>query len=188
MILGRRTKPTLGERLRTAVWPRTSWRRSLRYFAKRVLRINSSPHTIALGFGTGVFIAWSPFFGLHYVMSAAASFVLRGNIVASIIGTTLGNPLTLPAMWLLAYKLGGWIVGDAGADATTALPDNLAQQSWAAIWPIVKLILIGSIPLGLVTGVIAYFAVRGAVTAFQEARRQRIARRRIGEESGPAAA
>src|SRR5262245_40083291 len=161
MLFRRRNKLNLTDRLKETLWPRGGWSRALRYFGKRVLRLNGSPHTIAIGFAAGLFVAWSPLFGLHYALALACAFVVRGNMLASILGTTIGNPLTLPAMWALDYKVGELLLGAKHRRLPLHFEEeSLAHKSFEALWPIFKPMFIGSIPLGLVSGAIAYFIVR----------------------------
>ncbi|HZP21702.1 MAG TPA: DUF2062 domain-containing protein [Bauldia sp.] len=184
MLFARRTKPSFVERLRYTVWPQSGWGRALRYFAKRILRLSGSPHTVAIGFAAGMFVAWSPFFGFHYLLSAGFAFLCRGNVLAAILGTTVGNPLTLPAMWTLAYHVGDIILGGSHQVAP-AMPEDIAGQSWTVFWEFAKPVLVGSIPLGFVSGLISYFLVRFAVTAYQEGRRTRLAQRRLETAAPP---
>jgi uncharacterized protein (DUF2062 family) len=180
MLFRRRTPLKLGERLRETLWPRGGWPRAIRYFGKRILRLSGSPHAIALGFAIGMFIAWSPLFGLHYVIAVAAAFLLRGNVIATVLATTIGNPLTLPALWAADFKVGELVLGGHHARRLAFdLPQSIAHKSLDAILPIVKPIFVGSIPLGLITGFISYFVVRAAVQAYQEARRERLEARRL---------
>ena len=179
MLFRRRDPLTFGERMKRTVWPEGGWRRTLVYFRKRVLRLNGSPHTVAIGFAAGLCVAWSPLFGLHYVLAIALAFLVSGNVLAAVLGTTIGNPLTLPAMWALDYKVGEIILGLQAKPKPPHILHNLAEKSFAAVWPILKPLFFGSIPLGIVSAVISYFIVRLAVQTYQEARRQRLAARRI---------
>lgn len=47
-----------------------------------------------------------PVAGTHIIGAAALSMITRGNVLASLGGTLLGNPWTFPPMWWLAYKVG----------------------------------------------------------------------------------
>ena len=85
MLFRRRSKPSLVERLKESFWPRAGWPRALRYFGKRILRLSGSPHTIAIGFAAGVFVAWSPLFGFHYLLAVACAFIVRGNVLAAVL-------------------------------------------------------------------------------------------------------
>ena len=179
MLFRRRVRLNFVERLKETLWPRGGWSRAFRYFGKRVLRLSGSPHTIAIGFAAGLFVAWSPLFGFHYLLAIGGAFLVRGNVLAAVLSTTLGNPLTLPAMWALAYKVGELMLGGHARRMPIHLEDTLAHKSFDAIWPIVKPIFLGSVPLGLLSGLIAYFIVRTTVQAYQHARRERLEARRI---------
>src|SRR6185295_11742361 len=116
MLFRRRDPLPLHRRMKHFVLPPSGWRRALRYFGKRVLRLSGSPHVVAIGFAVGIFVAWSPFFGFHYLICAGLCLLMRGNILAALASTTLGNPLTLPAMWALCYTVGEMILGGSPAD------------------------------------------------------------------------
>ena len=49
-------------------------------------------------FGAGIFVGWSPLFGFHYLMAVGLSLLLRGNVLAAVLSTTIANPVTLPAL------------------------------------------------------------------------------------------
>jgi uncharacterized protein len=80
MLFKSRNTPTLQSRLRLVLWPRTSFDRSLRYAVKRMLRLKTSPHKIAIGCAAGVFASITPLVGVQMMMAAALAVVLRGSI------------------------------------------------------------------------------------------------------------
>ncbi|MCR4282285.1 MAG: DUF2062 domain-containing protein [Bauldia sp.] len=178
MLFRAREKAPLAERLRLALWPRVSWSRSARYMKKRVLRLAGSPYAIAAGVGVGVFSAFTPFLGLHIVIAIILAFLIGGNVVAAALGTTFANPLTLPFIWASTYKVGRVIIGGPHFPGPDDVPANLAEKSVHAIWPVIKPMMVGSIPLGIVAGLIFYVIVFLATRAFQTVRRERLATRR----------
>jgi hypothetical protein len=54
----------------------------------------------------GVGISFTPLPGTHFLQAAFFSWLLRGNIPASMIATLAGNPWTFPLMWYAAYVTG----------------------------------------------------------------------------------
>lgn len=88
----RRIKPSSFQRVRNVVWPRGGWRRSSQYFAHRVARLPGSPYSIASGFAIGAAVSFSPFIGFHFVIATLVSLLTRSNVVASLLGTVVGNP------------------------------------------------------------------------------------------------
>ncbi len=184
MLFRRRVPLNLFARLRVAAWPRRSWSRSVRYFAKRVLRLSASPHAIAAGVAAGAFASFTPFVGLHFLIGFLIAFLIGGNMLAAALGTAFGNPLTFPFIWASTYALGNAILGaSAHVVQPTELPHHLAGRSIQAILPIVRPMVVGAVPLGLTVAAAVYAVVFYSVRGFQELRRERLAERRR-ENSG----
>ena len=189
MLFRRRVKATTWERFRTGLWPRVSWRRSGNYYLKRTLRLSGTPHAIASGTAIGAGVSITPFVGFHFLITFGLAWLLRGNLIAGAIGTCFGNPLTFPFIWAATYEVGHFILRGRNIDAPPRLTSELASKSIEQIWPLIKPMLVGSIPLGLAAGCVIYFIVYKAVRTYQDARRDRLANRtspRCAQESAAA--
>lgn len=193
MILKRREKPTFWTRIREFVAPRKGVFRGLDYIGKRMRRLPDSPHRIALGFACGAFTSFSPFFGFHFFVAAGCAWLVRGNILASLFGTIVGNPLSFPFISASSLWLGRWILGrnDDGSDFDVVM--RAFGNAFNSIWSTIKSwfgygesmsdgllnffndvflpYLIGGIPIGLAAGVISYWILGPIVAAYQERRR-----------------
>ncbi len=185
MLFKRRTKLSLAMRLRIALWPTRSFGRSFRYMMRRLWRIQASPHSIALGCAAGMFAIFTPFLGFQMTLAALLALVLRGNVFASAVGTFAGNPLTYPVIWGSTFAAGNVILGSSanaeirqqlqtgaqalGRSLRDASPDGVATAV-QGLWPILKPMALGSLPLGGLTAIVTYFAVRQFVRE-REARR-----------------
>lgn len=183
MLFRRREPQTFWTKLRTAFWPRRSFRRSATYMKKRVLRLNAKPHAIAAGVAAGVLSSFTPFVGFHFLIAFAVAFCLSGNMAAAALGCVLGNPLTFPAIWAATYEVGRLILGVSPVPGDAAAPSGLAHalmhRDFTAIWdPILKPMLVGSVPLGLGFAAIAYGVVYLAARSFQRRRAIRMQERR----------
>ncbi len=172
------------------LWPRRSWLRSGQYVAKRILRLTASPHAVAAGVAAGAFTSFTPFMGFHFLLAAALAWLLRGNLIASALGTFVGNPLTFPLIWAATYQTGHFIL-QTGADAseTPALGEAMAHvvsalwnldgsaaaAAWSSIWnPLLYPMLIGGILAGPIIAIPLYFATRRAAVMFRESRRDKL--------------
>jgi len=179
MLFPRRIPETRWQKLRIALWPRHSFGRSLRYVAKRVLRLRATPHAIAIGVAAGVFAAFNPFLGLHTVMAMAIAWVLSGNLIAAALSTWFGNPLTYPFIWAGTWEIGALVLGHPPHQAPAgheSFAFSLARVG--ELWdPLLKPMLIGSLPAGLVAAGIAYAVTRKAAAAFISEREERLAAR-----------
>ncbi len=174
MLFRRREKTPIGERVRIALWPRRSWGRSFRYIGKRVLRLSASPHAIAMGFAAGAFVSFTPFVGLHFLLAALLAYLTGGNVLASALGTAVGNPLTFPFIWAASYRVGLLILGGHGAhNPPIDMSLGLFAHSWETLLPVISTMLIGAVPLGAIAWIVFYFLVRALVRSFQAARRRR---------------
>jgi uncharacterized protein (DUF2062 family) len=172
MLFKRRDRIGLVERFRVWLWPRVSWRRSTLYFFKRILRLSATPYAISMGAAAGAFTSCTPFIGFHFILAACIAFVLRGNLIASAIGTSVGNPLTFPVIWLATYKLGNIVLGGTW-HAEPEFGEHFYKQSFEQLWPLIKPMTIGAVPIGLAIGLITYLIVYQSVSVYQARRRMR---------------
>ncbi|WP_367715270.1 DUF2062 domain-containing protein [Nitratireductor sp. GISD-1A_MAKvit] len=171
------------------VWPRRSFWRSAQYFVKRALRLTATPHAIAAGVAAGVFASFTPFMGFHFFIAAGLAWCLGGNLVASAIGTAVGNPLTFPLIWGATLETGRMIL--YGKELSHAAPLHLGRMlrhlEFSQLWePLIKPMSIGALPLGIFFALVFYFATRWATVAFREQRRKRLAekaRRRASRQA-----
>lgn len=211
MVFKRRDRPPLLERIRAVVYPRRGWRRGIEYIGHRVRRLPDTPHRIALGFACGVFMSFTPFFGLHLVGSMALAWLVRGNVIAAAIGQVVGNPFTLPFIAWISMALGRRILGEGGPSgrsferidlALSAAVDGLwhTALSWFGMgvsqWGKVMLVYsdvilpyaIGGILPGLIASAAFYYLVRFVVVAYRARRRKRIEARIARETAADGAA
>lgn len=107
----RRDRRSILTTLREALWPRGGWLRSARYVQHRLNRLPDPPEKIARGIFAGVFTTFTPFYGMHFVTAAILAWVMRGNILAALLSTFFGNPLTYVPISIASLKTGYWLLG-----------------------------------------------------------------------------
>ncbi len=173
----RREKPGKFRRVIDFFWPSIGFGRSTRYLGYRLARIPGTPYTLAGGFAFGAAVSFTPFVGLHFVLGALFAWVFRANILASAIGTAVGNPWTFPFIWAATYHLGYWILGvkaddESGFSAGTMelFFHNLFENGWHSVTEIFSNVifpmLIGSIPLTIVVWIIFYYPLSVLIRNF----------------------
>jgi uncharacterized protein len=186
MLFRQRKRQTRWEQFRLWLWPRVSWRRSSSYYLKRILRLSGTPYAIAMGAAVGAAMSFTPFIGFHIALAAAMSWMLRGNLIAAALGTAVGNPLTLPFIWATTYEVGHFLLRGASREAPSGF-EQLMNRPFEQILPLIKPMLAGAVPLGLMAGVLVFAVTYKGVDAYQETRRRHLARRREGLEMATAA-
>lgn len=184
MLFRRREAESLLERMRVHLWPRRSWSRSSRYVIYRLRRLSDTPHAVALGFAIGVFTAVTPFLGTHMAMAALLAWVIGGSVVAAVLGTFVGNPLTYPVFWYSTYEVGDLMLGGAAEKPRIDLSGGIFQTSIDQLWPILKPMTLGAIPVGLALAAISYVIVKPMVDAYKHRRRRKLELRASREALG----
>ncbi len=174
-MFGRRNPLPVLHRVWSVVWPKAGWRRASRYMAHRVRRLPGTPYRIAAGVASGAAVSFTPFIGLHFVAAALLALLLRGNVVASAIGTAVGNPWTFPFIWTWIYTLGQWLMSaDAASDFPATLDlDYIFERPLDVLWPMT----LGALPTAAVVWIGIFWPVRGAVAEYQHVRHHRIRRK-----------
>lgn len=174
-------------------WPRGGWARAARYVQHRLHRLPDSPETIARGVFAGVFTTFTPFYGLHFFVAGLLAWVLRGNILASLLGTFFGNPLTYVPIGIASLRTGYWLLGidrhephhkslvakftSAGTDLWTNALAWIRNDptDWSALAVFYHSVfypyMIGGILPGIITALVCYYLTVPVIRAYQKRRR-----------------
>jgi len=171
----RRHPLTLPSRVRRILWPAGGWHRTTLYIAHRLGRLPGTPYRIACGFACGAAVSFTPFIGFHFVLAMGLSLLLRGNLIASAIGTVVGNPWSFPLIWAWTYALGRWILGHSGFEmpAGELTLSHIFDNPMQVLLPMT----IGGLPTAVAAWFISYWPVRGLVEQYQRTRRWRLRRK-----------
>ena len=136
--------------------------RKIREYYYLLIKGRESPERIAKGFAIGVFIAFSPFLGFHTGLCVVLSLLLNGSKTASILSSlVICNPLTIPVIFFSEYEIGKTLMKFLKLEAGVIhLSDfnHLTLKSIVEFGKTIALpIFIGSIVVGVVFSIIAYF-------------------------------
>lgn len=113
-MFDRRHKRTKTQNAREMLWPSMGWKRTARYVKHRVHRLPGSAYSIASGMACGAGVSFTPYFGCHFFLAMGWAWLVRGNMIASLIGTAFGNPITFPFLMLTSYNVGRAILSSFG--------------------------------------------------------------------------
>ncbi len=199
MVFKRRNRRSPLQSLRQFLWPRGGWGRAFRYMRHRVHRIPDTPEKIARGIWAGVFTTFTPFYGLHFVTAALLALMIRGNVLAAVIGTFFGNPLTYLPIGVISLQTGYFLLGRRYRDdlEETLLGKfaGAAQDLWQNFlalfsdrptnWTGLERFyhdvffpyMIGGIIPGIVAATICYILALPVIRAYQNRRKGTLARK-----------
>ncbi|MEC3862908.1 DUF2062 domain-containing protein [Mesobacterium sp. TK19101] len=192
MVFKRRDRRPFWRIIREALWPRGGWARAARYVRHRLHRLPDPPEKIARGIFAGVFTTFTPFYGLHFLTAAIIATVMRGNILAALLSTFFGNPLTYVPIGVAAMTTGNWLLGldrkaehgslvskfyGAGRDLWQNLLSlfNGAQPDWTELHIFYNEVffpyMIGGIIPGIIAGLVAYYLSVPVIRVYQNRRK-----------------
>ena len=193
MVFRRRDRRSVLRATSDFVYPRGGWTRAALYVKHRVRRLPDTPERIARGIGAGVFTTFTPFYGLHFVVAAIVAKLCRGHILAALMGTFFGNPLTYVPIGLISLKMGHFILGtnfDDRAhrsfggkfvDAADDLKDNFfalfteRTADWHGLSVFYHEVffpyLIGGLLPGMVAGLVASYLSLPLIRAYKKRRK-----------------
>ena len=163
-----------------SLWPEMGWRRSTRYLMFRIGRLPGTGYAIAGGIAWGAAMSFTPFIGLHILLSALGAWLSRCSIVAAVIGTVVGNPWTFPFIWIWLYKSGVAMgFGQTGVDAEAmdftalfgAITEAMLRGDWAFIadtaMPVLMPMMAAAIPTSVIVWVTFFLLLKPVIERYK---------------------
>ncbi|MGB0660598.1 MAG: DUF2062 domain-containing protein [Mangrovicoccus sp.] len=199
MVFKRRDKRKTLRIISETIYPPGGWGRAVNYVYHRLRRLPDPPHRIARGIAAGIFVTCTPLFGFHIFAAAFLAWLIRGNIIASLLGTLFGNPITFPFIAAGCYSTGVWLLDRDDQQHLHGLPHRFAEASkelwhniqsafgpkiahWdtlAAFYDTVFLpYLLGGTLIGLLAAFASYMAAHPIIDTYQR-RRARLLQQRL---------
>jgi uncharacterized protein len=126
----------------------------------------------------GLFVAWLPI-PAQMLVAGALAIVLRCNLPLSVALVWVTNPVTMPAMFYSAYRLGAWLLDQRLMVTSSGMTWQWLTNELAQIW---QPLLLGSLVLGVLSGAAGFALVRliWRLHVVQAWRLRRERRRRLG--------
>jgi uncharacterized protein (DUF2062 family) len=144
-------------------------RKVLEYFQgilKKLFSLKDNPHAIAGGVAIGMFVGFTPLFGLKTLLALGAAWLLRCNPIAAVISVSLHDVVTpfWPFLLRIEYDIGYWILSNPHV-----LPPHLEMHhlkvaeffKWTTFLKVGLPLLVGSLFLSAPAAVIFYFLTLG---------------------------
>jgi uncharacterized protein (DUF2062 family) len=160
---------------------------------KKILGLNDSPHSIALGTGIGMFVAFTPTIPLQMAISFVVAWICRVNKTAAVIPAWVTNPITAPPIFYAEYLTGKILLSpfrtnDNEIDFDKYMKDVLDLNFWEPVklyhqvttlisetWSHIGIpLIIGSLIWAAIFGLLSYFAVFKIVTKRRERKKQKL--------------
>ncbi len=132
------------------------------YFRDRIrsiFHLRDTPHRLALAFAIGVFIAFSPTFGLHILTCLAVAWAFRLSKLVLITATFINNPWTIVPMYGFCIWFGSKITGSQISAPQIAWNELTLSSAYVVIKPFFWPFIVGTLVVGSIAAVISYAVV-----------------------------
>ena len=138
--------------------------RIISYYKLRLARLPGSNYAISSGFACGAMVSFTPLLGFHFILAIIFAYLIRGNFIAALIGTVVGNPVTFPFIWGLIYKIGTYVTNIKVEKINHEINfDMIVSQTYEIFFPM----LVGGVIIAPFIWVITYFVIYSFITSFK---------------------
>lgn len=112
-------------------------------------------YSASMAFFVGLFVAFMPIPG-QMVLAALMAMLLSCNLPLSVALVWITNPLTMPALFFLAYKVGALLLNAPVRQVQFELSFNWLSETLVHIW---EPFLLGCVVCGIFFGCLGYFII-----------------------------
>ncbi|MDR2727446.1 MAG: DUF2062 domain-containing protein [Deltaproteobacteria bacterium] len=151
-------------------------RRFARFWYLRLVRIEASPHTIALGLAMGVFAGLLPILPFQTVAAVALAFIVRGSKIAAALGTWITNPLNWVPFYMLCYYIGRVVV------PFTIPPFDPTQLEMTQMldlgWKFFAVMMAGGLIMAVPGTIVTYMLTHKGMELYRKRKQERAALKR----------
>lgn len=158
------------------VSPTVLWQRVLRisrFLWIKVLRIEATPHTIAMGLAAGVFIGLLPVLPFQTVLAVSLAFIVRGSKLAAALGTWVSNPLNWVPCYMLFYYVGKAVV------PFEVPPLDLHHVEMMELihtgWKLFAVMMLGGLIVATPSAIASYFVAHKLISLYRRQKSMRLA-------------
>lgn len=113
-------------------------------------------HSVALAFMIGLFAAFIPV-PFQMLIAAAMAILIQANLPISVALVWVTNPLTMPLLFFLAYKIGALILGLPPQPFDFHISAHWLFHGLETVW---RPFLLGCLVSGLSLGTMGYFGMQ----------------------------
>ncbi|MGD0259574.1 MAG: DUF2062 domain-containing protein [Verrucomicrobiota bacterium] len=137
----------------------------------KLLAIRDTPEAIAGGVAIGIFIGFTPLFGLKTILTILFAWLTGSNIIAAVIASAAHDVLLplMPAVFRLEYDVGFWLLSQPHH-----LPPPLVRmhlqghwRHWTTFFTVGKPLLVGSAVCAAPFALLSYVLTQRLVARHQ---------------------
>lgn len=158
----------------------------------KAIKQNASPHSIAIGFSIGTFIAIFPTFGLGLlIVLFIMLFYKNMSKIAAIAGLAFWNIFMMFPVFYFSSKIGKFVVNELGlkileTDLKFKEIMSATPFSWHNFWEFMNVYardyLIGNTILSFLISIVCYFIVKEAVIDYRKLKALQLEKKKLKQK------
>ena len=139
----------------------------LRAQVREALHLGETPQRTAFAFALGVFIAFTPTYGLHCASAVFLAWAFRLNFPALLVGTLINNPWTIAPILGATMWTGFFLLGMPQAPDVSWETFSIVTL-YEAILPYILPFTLGALTLSVLGALLAYPLGLLAITRYRK--------------------
>ena len=102
---------------------------------------------------------------MHFILALIFAYLIRGNLIAALIGTVVGNPLTFPFIWGLIYQVGTYVTSIKHSNLSNDINfEMIINQTYEIFFPM----FVGGIIIAPFVWVITYLVIYSFISSYKK--------------------
>lgn len=134
---------------------------------RSILKLDDPPHRLAAAFALGIFIAFSPWLGLHIASCFVLAWLFRLNKVVVLTASFINNPWTIVPMYAFCLWFGFKITGSGSAIPHIAWSELNLTRAYMILKPYLWPFVAGTLATGLIVAAVFYGVIYWAVMRYR---------------------
>jgi uncharacterized protein len=141
-----------------------------RALLRKILMLDDTPHSVALGTTIGMFVGMTPTVGTQMIIVLCIAFLVRPlfrfNKIAAVLTVYVTNPLTIIPIYWFNYKVGTWFIpstvtyDDFVAIVRFDSHDDWSERALSLFTELGAPLLVGCLLVAIVSSVLTYPTMR----------------------------
>ncbi|MBF0099808.1 MAG: DUF2062 domain-containing protein [Desulfobacterales bacterium] len=134
----------------------------------RILKIRGNPKEIALGFGLGLFVGYTPTMGFQMAIAVFFATLFNWNKISAAAAVWITNPLTAPFLYWINYVVGAKLLGMTQSVSIKNLGTLPGLLELIKTAPDIFLALtVGGVVIGLPLAILGYYLSLSAILKYR---------------------
>jgi uncharacterized protein len=142
-------------------------RKYVRDRLREIVKLDDPPHKLALAVAIGVFIAFSPWLGLHILSCILFAWIFRVSKFVVLTAMLVNNPWTMVPIYAFNLWLGVHLTGGEIAIPEIAWSKIGFRELFTILKPFLWPFIIGSLAIGAAAAFISYWLFLWALRRYR---------------------